>query len=247
MIPAMLASFAWGFVAASTLIVGGAFALRFRVSERMLGMVMAFGSGVLISAVAFELVQEAFNKAGGRGSVAIGLVAGSVTFFAGDLLIDRMGGADRKGSGGRQAEGSALAIVLGIVLDGIPESIVLGLTVVVSGSVSAAFLVAVALSNVPEAIAASTGLAEAGWRKRRILGLWILVAVVSGLAALLGFAVFDSASLSALALVLSFAGGAILTMLADTMMPEAFEHGGKLVGVVTTVGFGLAFAISALD
>jgi ZIP family zinc transporter len=243
----MLVSFAWGFLAASSLIVGGAFALRFGVGARTLGMVMAFGSGVLISAVAFELVEEAFDKAGGQGSVALGLCAGSVTFFVGDSLVDRMGGADRKHSGGRQAAGSGLAIVLGIVLDGIPESIVLGLTVVVSGSVSAAFLVAVALSNVPEAIAASSGLARAGWATRRILGLWTLVAVVSGLAALLGFSVFDAASPRTVALVLSFAGGAILTMLADTMMPEAFEHGGKLVGVVTTLGFGLAFAISALE
>ena len=106
-------------------------------------------------------------------------------------------------------------------------------------------IVAVALSNVPEAIAASSGLARAGWASRRILRLWLLVAVVSGLSALLGFAVFDSASSSTIAFVLSFAGGAILTMLADTMMPEAFEHGGKLVGVFTTFGFGLAFAISA--
>lgn len=243
----MLQSFAWGFVAASSLIVGGAFALRFGVGERTLGMVMAFGSGVLISAVAFELVQEAFDKEGGRGSVALGLFAGSATFYVGDLLIDRMGGEHRKHSGGRQAEGSALAIVLGIVLDGIPESLVLGLTVVVTGSVSAAFLVAVLLSNVPEAFAASTGLAQAGWASRRILGLWTGVAAVSGLAALVGFAVFDSASAGTIAFVLSFAGGAILTMLADTMMPEAFEHGGKLVGVVTTFGFALAFAISALE
>jgi len=242
----MLASFAWGFIAASTLILGGAFALRYRVGERALGMIMAFGSGVLISAVAFELVQEAFNKAGGKGAVALGLCAGSLTFFTGDFLIDRMGGADRKHSGGLQAGGSALAIVLGIVLDGIPESIVLGLSVV-GGSVSAAFLIAVAISNVPEAIAASSGLAQARWRKRRILGLWTLVAVVSGLSALLGFTVFDSASPETIAFVLSFAGGAVLTMLADTMMPEAFEHGGKLVGVVTTLGFGLAFAISALE
>jgi ZIP family zinc transporter len=241
----VLASFSWGFLAASSLIIGGAFALRFRVPERALGMVMAFGSGVLISALAFELVEEAFAKGGGSGRVALGLCAGSATFFAGDLLIDRVGGADRKHSGGKQAEGSALAIVLGIVLDGIPESIVLGLTIVVSGTVSAAFLVAVALSNVPEAIAASSGLARAGWASRRILRLWILVAAVSGLAALLGFAVFDSASAGTFAFVLSFAGGAILTMLADTMMPEAFEHGGKLVGVFTTFGFGLAFAISA--
>jgi ZIP family zinc transporter len=247
MMASMLTSFAWGFVAASTLIVGGAIALRYRIEDRTLGLVMAFGSGVLISAVAFELVQEAWDKAGGRGSVALGLFAGSATFFVGDLLIDRMGGDDRKHSGGRQAEGSALAIVLGIVLDGIPESIVLGLTVLVSGTVSAAFLVAVAVSNVPEAFAASSGLARAGWASRRILGLWTGVAVVSGLAALVGYAVFDASSTRTIAFVLSFAGGAILTMLADTMMPEAFEHGGKLVGVVTTFGFAVAFAISALE
>lgn len=243
----MLAAFAWGFAAAATLIVGGAFTLRWGIGARTLGMIMAFGSGVLISAVSFELVQEAFDRAHGHGSVALGLCAGSVTFFTGDLLIDRIGGANRKHSGGKQAEGTALAIVLGIVLDGIPESLVLGLTIVVSGSISAAFLVAVAISNVPEAIAASSGLAQAGWARRSILGLWTLVALVSGLAALVGFAVFDSASAGTIAFVLSFAAGAILTMLADTMMPEAFEHGGKLVGLVTTLGFGLAFAISALD
>jgi len=242
----MLESFAWGFLAASSLIVGGAFALRRNVGNRTLGLIMGFGGGVLISAVAFELVEEAFNTAGGQGSVALGLFAGSAVFFAGDTLIARMGGADRKHSGGRQAEGSALAIVLGIVLDGIPESIVLGLTVL-EGGVSAAFLVAVTLSNVPEAIAATSGLSVSGWAGRRILGLWTIVAAVSALAALVGFAVFDSASANTVAFVLSFAGGAILTMLADTMMPEAYEHGGKLVGVVTTFGFALAFAISALE
>jgi ZIP family zinc transporter len=100
---------------------------------------------------------------------------------------------------------------------------------------------------VPEAVAASSGLAQAGWAHRLILGLWLLVSVVSGIAALLGFAFFDSASAGTVAFVLSFAGGAILTMLADSMMPEAFEHGGKLVGLATTLGFGLAFAISALE
>jgi zinc transporter, ZIP family len=243
----VLESFGWGFLAASTLIVGGAVALRYRVGDRALGLVMAFGSGVLISAVAFELVAEAFHTAGGKGTVGLGLFAGSLVFFAGDTVIDRLGGAHRKHSGGRQADGSALAIVLGIVLDGIPESIVLGLTIVTAGSVSAAFLVAVALSNLPEAIAATSGLKQTGWTRRSILGLWILVALVSGLAALAGFALFDSASPEAIAFVLSFAGGAILTMLADTMMPEAFEHGGKLVGLVTTFGFALAFAISALE
>jgi ZIP family zinc transporter len=243
----MLESFGWGFLAASSLIVGGALALRWRIGERPLGLIMAFGSGVLISAVAFELVEEAFNRAPGQGGVAGGLFAGSAVFFVGDTLIDRMGGSDRKRSRGGQAEGSPLAIVLGIVLDGIPESIVLGLTVLVDGSVSAAFLVAVALSNIPETIAATTGLRRSGWTAGHVLGLWALVSLVSGLAALVGFAAFDSASPNTVAFVLSFAGGAILTMLADTMMPEAFEHGGKLVGVVTTFGFAVAFAISALE
>jgi ZIP family zinc transporter len=243
----VLAAFAWGFLAAATLIAGGAFGLRWRVGERTLGMIMAFGSGVLISAVAFELVQEGFDQAGSTGVVGLGLFAGSAVFFAGDTLIDRMGGDDRKSAAGKQAEGSALAIVLGIVLDGIPESIVLGLTIVLGGSVSATFLIAVALSNVPEAIAATSGLAASGWSGRRVLGLWTLVSVVSGLAALVGFAAFDSASANTNAFVLAFAAGAILTMLADTMMPEAFAHGGKLVGIVTTFGFALAFAISSLD
>jgi zinc transporter, ZIP family len=103
------------------------------------------------------------------------------------------------------------------------------------------------LSNLPEAIAATTGLASGGWTRGRILGLWVVVTLICGLASLLGYAVFDSAGPEALAFVLAFAGGAILTMLADTMMPEAFEHGGKLVGLATTLGFGLAFALTVLD
>jgi zinc transporter, ZIP family len=240
------ASFGWGFLAAAPLIAGGAVALRYRVGKRTLGLVMAFGSGVLISAVAFELVQEAWDREGAHAGVALGLFAGSLTFWAGDLLIDRRGGGQRKHSGGRQAEGSPLAIVLGTVLDGVPESIVLGLTLVIEGSVSAAFLVAVALSNIPEALAATTGLVRAGWTRAQVMLLWLGVALLLGLAALAGYALFDTASDGVVAFVLSFAGGAILTMLADTMMPEAFEHGGKFVGVATTFGFALAFAISSL-
>jgi ZIP family zinc transporter len=208
---------------------------------------MAFGAGVLISAVAFELVADAFETANQQISIAAGLLLGSVTFYVGDLLIDRMGGADRKRVSGAAASGSGLAILLGIVLDGIPESFVLGLNVLEDGRVSAAFLVAVFLSNLPEAIAATAGLSASGWTKGRVLGLWVLVMAVSGIAALAGYALLDAASPATIAVVLSFAAGAILTMLADTMMPEAFEHGGKLVGIVTTVGFALAFAISALE
>jgi zinc transporter, ZIP family len=243
----LTAAFFWGALAASSLLIGGVLALRFRISGRLLGLVMGFGAGVLISAVAYELVEEAFSTADSGGWVAVGLFAGALTFFGGDELIARHGGGDRKSMGGEQEAGTALAIVLGIVLDGIPESVVIGLTLLEGGSISVAMLVAVFLSNLPESVAATSGLAIAGWRGSRILWLWVLVALVSALASLAGYGLFDAASPNAVAFVLAFAGGAILTMLAETMMPEAFLRGGRAVGLATTLGFAVAFAVSALD
>jgi ZIP family zinc transporter len=237
----------WGFVASSSLIIGGVLALKLRPSRRLVGLVMAFGAGVLISAVSYELVAEAAATAERGRAVAAGLFAGCGVFFAGSWLIDRLGGGDRKDADGAQAGGVALAIVLGIVLDGIPESLVIGLGLLLGEGVSVAVLAAVFLSNLPEAIAATTGLAAAGWKTSRIYGLWFLVAAVSALSSLAGFALFDDASPNTIAFVLAFAAGAILTMLADTMMPEAFEQSGKLVGLCTTFGFALAFAISTLE
>jgi zinc transporter, ZIP family len=152
-----------------------------------------------------------------------------VGFFGGDWLISRFGGCDRKDPTGDQQSGSALAIVLGSVLDGIPESMVIGLTIFSGGKVGAAYLAAVFISNLPEAIS-STGLVRSGWKKSQILWMWIGIAVVSGLASLAGYSLFQNSSPDTVAFVLAFAAGAILTILADTMMPEAFEHGGKLVG-----------------
>jgi ZIP family zinc transporter len=243
----MTAALLWGLFAASSLVVGGVLALTLPIRERVLGLIMAFGAGVLISAVAYDLVAEAFDTSAWNGSLALGLSAGALTFYAGDAVIDRMGGDDRKRMHGNQGAGSALAIVLGIVLDGIPESAVIGLGLLEGTGVSVAVIAAVFLSNLPEAMAATTGLAAGGWTTRKIIGLWLLVTAVSGLASLLGYALFDSAGVDALAFVLAFAAGAILTMLTDTMIPEAFEHGGKLVGLVTTLGFGLAFALTTLD
>ena len=239
----------WGLFAGSSLILGGVIALVFPIRERLLGLIMAFGAGVLISAVSFELVAEAFETAAGSGSLAFGLAAGALTFFIGDALVDRMGGEGRKKMKGPAVAGggSGLAIVLGIVLDGIPESAVIGLGLIEGTGVSVAVIAAVFLSNLPEAIAATTGLDAGGWKHSRIIGLWVVVTLVSGLASLLGYVALDSAGPEALAFVLAFAGGAILTMLADTMMPEAFEHGGKAVGLVTTLGFGLAFALTVLE
>ena len=242
----MWASFGWGTLAASTLVIGAVLAILFPISTRAIGLIMAFGSGVLISAVAFDLVMEAADAAPANWPIFIGIFAGCGVFFGGDWLIGRAGGGDRKDPTGAQKDGSALAIVLGSVLDGIPESMVIGLTIFTGGKVGAAYLTAVFISNLPESISSTSGLVTGGWKTSRILWMWIAIAVVSGLASLAGYAFFQSSSPNTYALVLTFAAGAILTMLADTMMPEAYEYGGKLVGVVTTLGFATALLIHSV-
>jgi ZIP family zinc transporter len=233
----------WGFLAASSLLVGAFVGIVFHPGNRLTGLVMAFGAGALISAVAYDLVLDALDVQD-PGTLAIGMFLGGLAFFVGDALIDRLGGADRKRSTGAQAEGSSLAIVLGAALDGIPESIVLGLSLVLGGSVSVSFLAATFVSNLPEGMAATVGLERAGWRPRSILLLWLAVVGVSTLAAALGYGAFAQASELSGANVQAFAAGAVITMLADTMMPEAFEFGGPLVGLATVGGFVVALTIS---
>jgi ZIP family zinc transporter len=243
----MASSFGWGFLAAFSLVIGAVIALVFHMSLRVIGLIMAFGAGVLISAVAFDLVQEAADKSTGHGALIAGLFSGCLVFAGGDWLISRYGGKDRKDPTGGQQDGSALAIVLGSVLDGIPESMVIGLTIFEGGAVGAAYLAAVFISNLPESISSTTGLVSGGWKEARILWMWLAIAVVSGLASSAGYGLFQHSSPATVAFVLTFAAGAILTMLANTMMPEAFEHGGRWVGVVTTLGFAVAFTIHTLD
>ncbi|MBJ7348106.1 MAG: hypothetical protein JHC87_06010, partial [Thermoleophilaceae bacterium] len=228
--------------------IGALIVFAHDISQRALGLIMAFGAGVLISAVAYELVEEAFNTSDGAGVVAIGLLIGAVTFTVGDYLIDRSGGAQRKQSvieGGMGETNSGLAITLGIVLDGVPESIIIGLGLLAGNGIGVAVVVAVFISNIPEGIAASKGLLSSGWTRARLTLMWLGVALVAGVASMLGYGAFDDASNNLIAAMLAFAGGAVLTMLADTMMPEAFKYGGKLVGLITTVGFALSFAISS--
>ena len=243
----MWASFGWGTLAASSLVIGAVIALLLHISIRWIGLIMGFGAGVLISAVAFDLVEEAAGMAKGHGGLVLGLFAGCLVFFVGDRLIDRYGGGKRKSPTGDQGSGSALAIVLGSVLDGIPESMVIGLTIFSGGAVGASYLIAVFISNLPESISSTSGLVTGGWKKSRILWMWIVIAVISGLASLAGYGLFQHSSPNTVAFVDAFAAGAILTMLADTMMPEGYEHGGKLVGIVTTLGFIIAYMIHTLD
>jgi zinc transporter, ZIP family len=242
----MLEAAFWGMVAGLALLVGAVIGLAVRIGQRTIGLVMAFGSGVLLSAVAFDLTEEAFHQAG-FDAVVIGLVLGGVAFFLADLVVERRGGGDRKRSGGEQEGGSARAILAGALLDGIPESVAIGITLVGGGGVGLAVVAAVFLSNVPESLSAATGLRKAGHTPAWILGLWTAVLVVASLAAAAGFGLLGGLGPDPVAAIQAFAAGAILTMLADTMMPEAFEHGGPTVGLVTVLGFAAAFFLTTLD
>jgi ZIP family zinc transporter len=241
----MLKATLWGGLAASSLLVGAAIAVLVPVPRWLLGLIMAFGSGVLISAVSYDLVADAFELSSGAG-IWFGLATGAIVFFVGDHLIDRAGGSERK-SADPHPGSSARPILLGTVLDGIPESVVLGLTLVSGEGLSVAFLVAVFLSNLPEAISATTGFVREGAPRARIFLLWGLVVVVSAVAAGLGYALLDTASGQTVAYVQAFAAGAILTMLADSMMPEAFRNARNAAGLATTFGFAVAFAIATIE
>jgi ZIP family zinc transporter len=242
----MVEAFLWGLLAASSLLLGAAIAALHEPHRRALGLVMGFGAGVLLSAVSFELVEEAINVSGGLGGTTLGFFAGALVFLGGDQAISRMGYRDRKSLAGPPPSASGLAIALGIVLDGIPESAVVGLTLLDSGQVGVSMLVAVFISNVPEAIASTAGLRSGGWRLTRIFALWAGTALVCALASAAGYALLADASGWWLAVVLAFAGGAILAMLSTTMMPEAFTYAGRAVGLATTFGFSLAFGINWL-
>jgi ZIP family zinc transporter len=235
----------WGFVGGFALLIGALIGIFFPTSQRTIGIVMAFGSGVLISALAFELTEQSFRIAGGD-AVTLGLATGALSFYIGDLIIDRRGGNNRKRSGGEQSDGNALAIVVGALMDGIPESITIGVTLLTGGGVSIAVVVAVFMSNVPESLSAASGLQRAGHSTRWILGLWSAVVIVSTIAAAAGYVLLDGSSPDLIAFIQTYAAGAILVMLADTMMPEAFQHGGNVAGLVTVLGFALAFFLSQL-
>jgi zinc transporter, ZIP family len=239
----MIEAALWSLVASSSLVIGALIALRWDLSQRTIGLVMGFGAGVLIAVLSVDLAIEAYERSSSL-VLAAGLLAGGVTFYAGDRVLDRFGGDNRKSSGGEQAQGNPLAIVLGVVLDGIPESAAIGVALIEGEAIGVAFVVAVFLANLPESLSASSGLKRAGYSAGWILGLWVLVAIVCALAAMLAYGLLDDSRQGLIAFTLAFAAGAILAMLADTMMPEAFEHAGRAVALMTVLGFALGFAIT---
>ena len=240
----MWEAFGWGAVGASALLIGAVIAYQLSPSRRVIAVVMALGTGLLIGSVSFELVEEAL-KTQTVAWVALLVLVGAGAFTVGNWLLERRGGANRKDPEGAQAEGSPMAIVLGSVLDGIPESFVLGLTVLLGG-VSVSLLAGVALSNLPEGMASSSGLKAAKWPRSRVMLMWSAVVLVSALSAAAGYLLLDPASGRTGALVQAFVAGALLAMLADTLLPEAYAVEGVLTGPLVVTGFAVSLALSAI-
>jgi ZIP family zinc transporter len=235
----MIAALGWGALSAGSLVLGALLGVARRWPNRAVGLVLAFGAGALVSGVSFELAQEGL-KVGGPSAVAIGLAAGAATYFAADGLVERMGGR-----GGGSAAGGPLA--LGALLDGIPEQAVLGIGIATGAGVSVSLLVAIFVSNLPEAIGSSTEMRSGGKSRGTILALWIVVAVVCTAATVGGWAVADAAGGNLKAGIDGFAAGALLVMLVDSMIPEASRDAGRIAGLVTVLGFAVAAGLSNLS
>jgi len=246
--PTWLEAGLWGLLGGGALIIGALVAWVTHVRTKVVASVMAFGSGVLISAVAFDLMQEAV-RTGGLLATASGFLGGALVYLAANLVLAGYGARHRKRSGHQQPSedeqaGSGAAIAIGALLDGVPESVVLGLGLLGGGSVSLSMLAAVFISNVPEGLSSAAGMKRAGRSAGYVFGVWGGIALASGLAALLGYVLLGGAPPEVEALITAMAAGAILTMIADTMIPEAFENTHAWTGLITTVGFLTAFAIS---
>ena len=238
----------WGFVGASALIVGAEVAFAFDLSRRVVGFVMAFGVGALISSVSFELVVPALEETEGW-KVAGSMVAGALVFIAGDRIIATRGGDDRKNPDKETDSGGSdgLGIVLGTVLDGIPESLVLGMSLVGGGGVSIGLLAGIWVSNFPEALGSTVNLLKSGWQRSRIRIMWWGIAGVSALSAAVGYWVVSGSDSRTGALVSAFAAGALLTMIADEMAPEAYERSQIYAGLATVAGFAFALWLVTLE
>jgi zinc transporter, ZIP family len=234
----------WGAVGAGALLVGALAAYRGNPSRRAIAVTMALGTGVLIGSVSFELIDEAVENAD-VALVGLFTLIGAAAFTGGNWWLQRRGGGDRKDPTGEQSEGAPMAIVLGSVLDGIPESFVLGLTVL-QGQVSVALLAGILLSNLPEGMSSSAGLRASGWPRSRVVRMWSLVIVAAAVSAALGYALLDPSQGAAGARIQAFAAGALLAMVADTMLPEAFEVEGLFTGSLVAVGFSVSLMLSAL-
>lgn len=240
----MGAAIGWGALAASSLVIGASLSLLRRWSPRQVGLVLAFGAGALISAVSFELAQEGL-AVGSAGVVGVGLGVGALTYFTLDGAIARRFSAGR-GRQGRPEGSGGTALALGAFLDGIPEQAVLGITLAAGQGIGVALLLAIFVSNLPEAMGSADEMRKAGRSRGAILRLWLIVAAICTLATVAGYAAADAVGSNARAALDGFAAGALLVMLIDSMIPDARADAGRAAGLATVLGFALAAALSNL-
>jgi len=226
----MLDAFALGAVAQSSLLLAGVFVLWITVPTRIVGILAGFGAGAMISAIAFDLVPEAEHHIE-LWQTVLWMLIGVAFFLLGDWIVDK-----RFGTAGA---GGAMGIVVGSIVDGVPESLIFGIQIGTGVTISAAFLLAVFVSNIPQALAPSADLAKSGWGLRKLGGLWLAVVLACGVAAALGFLLTDASSSAHGARAAAIAAGGLLAMLTNSLMPFAFQRGGDAAGVATVVGFCL--------
>jgi ZIP family zinc transporter len=228
----VLEALLFGLIASSALVIGGVAGAFWRPPRALVAVALAFASGALITALAFDLFEESFNK-GGVWPSGIGLLVGAAAFVAADELLDR----HMEGSGV-----SGFAILAAVTLDGVPENMALGVTLL-EGTGSLALLVAIFASNLPEALGGAVGMRDQGRSGGFVILVWTVTALLLAASVVVGSAALSGADESLLAVLLAFAGGAVLASLADTLMPDAYREGGALVAFATAAGFFLSFMI----
>ncbi|QIX27793.1 ZIP family zinc transporter [Nocardioides sp. JQ2195] len=246
--PIWLQAGLWGVLAGGALVLGALVAWFVKVPRPIVAGVMAFGAGVLISALSFDLVDDA-EEIGGLWPTVGGFLGGALVYVAANIFLARRGARHRKRSGDQQPSeqeqsGSGTAIAVGALLDGVPESVVLGLSLLGGGGIGGPVLAAIFISNLPEGLSSSAGMKANGRSARYVFGVWIGIAVASGIAGMVGVLLLDGAAPEVIAAITAVAAGAILAMVADTMIPEAFERTHLYAGLIATLGFITAFAIS---
>jgi zinc transporter, ZIP family len=240
----MGAALGWGSLSAFSLVLGALLALARSWPKRVVGLVLAFGAGALISAVSFELAAEG-ARVGSGWATAIGLGLGALVYYVLDGVVARIGSGGRGRAGRAAGSNAGTALALGAFLDGIPEQAVLGIGLATGEGVSVGLLVAIFVSNLPEAIGSASEMRAAGRDRGTIMRLWLVVAVICALASVVGFAVADAVSDNLKAGIDGFAAGALLVMLVDSMIPDARRQSGRAAGLVTVLGFAVAAGLSA--
>jgi ZIP family zinc transporter len=250
----------FGLVASSALVLGAVLGARVRMPKRFLAVMLSFAAGALMTALAFELFEDSYQR-GGVWRAAAGLLIGATVFTVLSAGLDRLAegrvpedhgsekldpdaaASDAAASPASTTGTAGLALLAAVTLDGVPENVALGVSLT-EGTGGLALLAAIFVSNLPESLVGSASMRAQGRSQRYVLGTWSTCALLLTLAVVLGAGPLSSASPETISLPLAFAAGAVLASLADTLMPEAYEHGGPAVALSTAAGFVLSFVLS---